>query len=1071
MPFVRVFPISVLLCFPAVALGVGEGEGEGEPTVASARVAAVVAAMSSAEQEDLLPRPSTLRGLIDENGVAVFESASAVALVLEEFDAPAVGFADAAEARDGDLLQLWIPTAHGIEHVIVDDSDERLVPGERVIRLFVGGATPVVDGDDVLLVGSDGEEQFRYSNLFVFDGAQQRQTAWFDVEDDAIISIHVEIDETAVAPLTIDPLISSPVVYQGGISGAAFGSSVARGDFDADGFEDVLVGQEFWSNTQTRQGRAMIMYGSATTLNAGDVFESPSAFAVVDGWCGQWVAAGDVDDDGDVDVVSGCPFEDSGNGRVYVFWNFNNIAFSATPTRLEPSTSQEFPAGHILVYDIGNDGVNEVVVAGSSRINVFQVKTTSSPHFPVQEVSFFPVTSSSDNTIAPFKRLSNDDRLGVALGIDGRAFVWDAQTSSPFLIDTASQFSVPSPALHDDPCAVAAGDIDGDNDSDIQLGCRDESTGAGRFRVYRNDGTTTFALDAATPIGGSTGEHFGSFVFSDDFNRDGVDDVAVCGHHHNTNQGRCRVWGGRKGLTMNFVGSPRVTYTGATNAFLPGQTANQAIVINRQITAADTQGDGARDLIIPDRNHASNLGAIRVFDGTFAGLKATSLVTLESNVTSGFLGSNAHSLAIGDINQDGLDDVVVGASDGSGNGRVLIFLGGSSMNNVVDRTITGSGGDNFGSAVAIGRFRGPTQPPSIAVSEPEADVGGTNFGRVLLFHAPPGGIPAATTSAGFDQQLLGPGISGERFGAALANCGNFVNANGDCLAIGAPNKTGTGGTVRIFESVASPNCPNAPCGLNTTLVASRTGSSNGSAVSCAAGSYGQFLAKAGNVQNSDGLAKDDLLVGSPDCSNGFAGEGRAFLYTGVSGGLMTVSTWFVEGEQAGALMGVVAGVGDVTNDGIADFAVGAPLLDTNSTDNGRLFVYKGSATTPLTSTTRTMSTTFSGKCASSIAGGFDFNRDGIKDIIEGEPAFSDNGNTLNEGRVRVFFGGDGTLDATPDFTIEGECSACVLGAAVGVGDFNGQINGDIYGDVAFSIPGKTLGSTNEGAVVIHVGEW
>src|SRR5690606_30944223 len=68
-------------------------------------------------------------------------------------------------------------------------------------------------------------------------------------------------------------------------------------------------------------------------------------------------------------------------------------------------------------------------------------------------------------------------------------------------------------------------------------------------------------------------------------------------------------------------------------------------------------------------------------------------------------------------------------------------------------------------------------------------------------------------------------------------------------------------------------------------------------------------------------------------------------------------------------------------------------------------------------------------CGTSIAGGYDFNRDGYMDMVVGEPSY-DEPNETNEGRVRVFFGKPGSMDFNAAFTFEGGCAGCRLGRAV-----------------------------------------
>jgi hypothetical protein len=103
--------------------------------------------------------------------------------------------------------------------------------------------------------------------------------------------------------------------------------------------------------------------------------------------------------------------------------------------------------------------------------------------------------------------------------------------------------------------------------------------------------------------------------------------------------------------------------------------------------------------------------------------------------------------------------------------------------------------------------------------------------------------------------------------------------------------------------------------------------------------FGVSVASAGDV-NSDGYS--DVIVGSPYYDSGETNEGRAFVYLGSASGLAASSAWFAESNQMGARFGFsVASGGDVNGDGFADVLLGAPLYDDAQTDEGGAFVYLG----------------------------------------------------------------------------------------------------------------------------------
>jgi hypothetical protein len=89
--------------------------------------------------------------------------------------------------------------------------------------------------------------------------------------------------------------------------------------------------------------------------------------------------------------------------------------------------------------------------------------------------------------------------------------------------------------------------------------------------------------------------------------------------------------------------------------------------------------------------------------------------------------------------------------------------------------------------------------------------------------------------------------------------------------------------------------------------------------------FGFSVASAGDV-NGDGFS--DVIVGAWLFDNGETDEGRAFVYHGSASGLSTTPNWTAESNQAGAWFGYsVASAGDVNGDGFSDVIVGARLFD------------------------------------------------------------------------------------------------------------------------------------------------
>ncbi|MBK8382127.1 MAG: FG-GAP repeat protein [Ignavibacteria bacterium] len=93
----------------------------------------------------------------------------------------------------------------------------------------------------------------------------------------------------------------------------------------------------------------------------------------------------------------------------------------------------------------------------------------------------------------------------------------------------------------------------------------------------------------------------------------------------------------------------------------------------------------------------------------------------------------------GDLNGDGYDDIIVGAflndAGGTSAGRAYVYFGGNFMNNIADLTFTGAAaGDQFGTSVSsAGDVNGDGYNDVISGAS-DNDAGGSGAGRSYIFY-------------------------------------------------------------------------------------------------------------------------------------------------------------------------------------------------------------------------------------------------------------------------------------------------------------------------------------------------
>ncbi len=442
-------------------------------------------------------------------------------------------------------------------------------------------------------------------------------------------------------------------------------------------------------------------------------------------------------------------------------------------------------------------------------------------------------------------------------------------------------------------------------------------------------------------------------------------------------------------------------------------------------TAGDVNNDGYDDVIVGAPYYSggsADEGRIYLYYGSEDGLETTAACTKEPNVAETRFGASI--APAGDVNGDGYADFIVGASYFT-NGQLhegRIYV-------------------YYGSATI------PGTPWTAELNEEAAqfgrcvagagDVNGDSYDDVIA-GAPTfnnyGHIGRAYVYHGSETGIAGsPWIAGmpdwDGFGAKVAGAGD-VNGDGYAdVAISAP-VTSEGfdynGKVYLYY------------GSETGLGSSPAWALAGDQESC---HFGEGLATAGDV-NGDGYA--DLIIGAELYDDPEIDEGKAFLFLGRWFGLSTTPYWTEDGGQAGASFGVSVGTaGDVNGDGFSDLIVGADSLDAGQVNEGGAFVYLGSSDGPQTTPGWV---TESGQAYAhygySVASAGDVNGDGFDDVLVGAEDY-DNGQ-IYEGAAFLFAGSHTGLSVSPAWYAEGNQENALLGGCVASA---GDVNGDGLGDI------------------------
>ena len=849
----------------------------------------------------------------------------------------------------------------------------------------------------------------------------------------------------------------------------------SAGDVNGDGYDDLIIGADQADpNGNNAAGESYVIYGGATGTESLTPVTAQGT-AAADNFTGN-AGADSFTAIATDDVVRG----GAGDDRISV----TALDFAA----IDGGTGQDTLVldGAGLSLDLTGAGH-----AGVDSVEVFDLSGTGANNLVLDAQAVFDLTEERAGGIASLDVLGDaDDRVELA-GANSTSSGTETEDGTTYNVyqDGNAEVRVQTGVqVHIQAAPVFTSDATARVAENQTVAYEAQATDADSDPLsYSLSGTDAalFTIDPATGVV--------SFITAPDFENPGdaggnnVYDITVTASDstNSTDQTVAIT------VTDEYDLVPLSTLDGTNGFILNGIDAGDQS--GRSVSSAgDVNGDGYDDLIIgaryADPNGDRSGETYVVYGGASAPGTGGVLDLSDLDGTNGFIlnGIDAVDLSgwsvssAGDVNGDGYDDLIIGASYADPNednsaGETYLVYGGASAPGTGGRlnlsTLDGTDGfilngidvyDRSGFPVSsAGDVNGDGYDDLIIGARSADPNGDSNAGETYLVYggasAPgTGGVLDLSDLDGTNGFILNGIDAGDDSGYSVSSAGD-VNGDGyDDLIIGA-NDGDPGGNSEAGETYVVYGGASTAGVLNLSAL----DGSNGFILNgIDAGDYsGGSVSSAGDV-NGDGY--DDLIIGAFRAAPG--GE-TYIVYGGASapgtGGVLDLSD--LDGTNGFILNDIdaydgsgssVSSAGDVNGDGYDDLIIGAIWADPNGESSGETYIVYGGASAPgtggvldLSDLDGTNGFILNGIDAgdlsgSSVSSAGDVNGDGYDDLIIGADQADPNGNNAAGESYVIYGGATGTESLTP-VTAQGTAAADNFTGNAGADSFTAIATNDV----------------------------
>ena len=829
----------------------------------------------------------------------------------------------------------------------------------------------------------------------------------------------------------------------------------SAGDINGDGYDDLIIGA-FGYPQGNNTGRSYVMFGGQEVGNGGDIalssLNGSNGFKldgehIKDSSGISVSAAGDINGDSYADLlIGGVGYLGGANsGRSYVLFGGQGVGSSGVLSlssvngfKLDGENNNDGSGFSVsAIDDINGDGYADLLIGadgypggsakGRSYVVFGKSGVGSGGVFSLASLNGtngFKLDGENSNDYSGYSvsgagDINNDGYADLLIGAPyylgqagrGRSYVvfGGLEVGSGGVFSLASLNGINGFKLNGENnldysgiSVSTAGDINDDGYADLIIGAHGYGNGEGRSYVVFGGavigGDGTFNLSSLNGANGfklngeNGGDHSGASVSSvGDINGDGYVDLLIgaFGYPGGGWNGRTYVMFGQPGI--GHVGVFNLSSINGINGFKLDGENNDDRSGNSVSAAGDINGDGVDDLII---------GAFAYPAGS---AKGCSYVVFGD--VPPVLVNNSLSLSVGAAIQ--LNSTYLAAYDRNHNNNTLVFIP-SAITHGYFSTTTAPGTSlvNFTQQqVSNSQIQfvhdGTLVAPSYNITVRSTGIAwtGPSSARINFIGAPQSYFPAILPLAGLNGQN-GFKLDGENnndWSGSTVGVAGDINGDGYAdLIIGASYYAASTG--RSYVVFGDPNVGSSGIIALSALNGTQGFKLNGEAMN---DQSGVSVNGAGDI-NGDGYA--DLLIGAN--YHGASLTGRSYVVFGGpkvgGGGMITLSNlngsngFKLDGEQVGEQSGTfVNAAGDINGDNYADIIIGAQFWN----GIGRSYLVFGGpgvgskGTVSLANLTGSNGFKLNGESIGdwsgySVSTAGDINQDGYADLLIGSPHHS-----------------------------------------------------------------------------------